>query len=99
MNRRFFLKAVATAAAVIAAPIAWVRTRLKLRGDGVTDDTEAIQALADGEPVEMPDGSIQQIGTDGVIHLPAGRFNISRIPNGTTLRGTGGRSTTIKRAS
>ncbi len=68
MNRRQFLQACSAVVALAMVPVRWVRHRLF--GDGVTDDTEAMQALLDGEPVEMPDGSIQQ---SGVISLPVGR--------------------------
>lgn len=71
MNRRSFLKLCAAVAVVVAMPFRWVRH--KLYGDGITDDTAAVQALIDGEEVEMPDGSIQQSG----FHFPSGTYRIT----------------------
>ena len=46
----------------------------RLYGDGITNDTKALQALLDGESVIMPDGkTVQQAG---VIALPAGTYVI-----------------------
>jgi hypothetical protein len=56
MNRRSFVKAAVAAGAVLALPFP-ARRRIVLRGDGVTDDTSALQAWLDGEDVYWPDGS------------------------------------------
>jgi hypothetical protein len=74
MNRRAFLKVTAAVSAALLAPVAWVKRRLKLHGDGVTDDTEALQALLNGEEVEMPDGTMQQM--DDAVRLPSRTFRI-----------------------
>ncbi len=46
-----------------------------LYGDGVHDDTEALQALFDGQKVRTADGSIFK-EQNGVVHLPAGEYNL-----------------------
>ena len=52
-------------------------------GDGVTDDTEAFQALRDGEPVEMPDGWIQQVKPGSTVYLPNGTFLLKTLDIGS----------------
>lgn len=101
MNRRQCGKMLFSAAAVAAIPFQWAgrRTRHTLYGDGVTDDTRALRALCDGEPVEMPDGSIQQMGEDMIVHIPQGTFVFSAsIPTnaGTTIMGAGYDKTILK---
>jgi len=77
MNRRKFIQTFFLAGVVLSIPFKWAygQIRHRLRGDGVTDDTEAMQALLDGEPVEMPDGTIQQ--AQDVIHIPIGTYRIT----------------------
>lgn len=61
MNRRHFLKtaAIATAGlALVGTGLATVMPkRYVLYGDGIQDDTEALQAWGRGEAVYRPDGS------------------------------------------
>ena len=81
ISRRRFLKGVSAAGVVLAIPFKWVYEqglliRYRLYADGVTDDTEAIQALVDGnEPVLMPDGkTVQHRGK--IIWVPAGTYRV-----------------------
>lgn len=73
MDRRGFFGLIAGAAAVCTGIVSSIRHRL--RGDGVSDETQALQALINGEPVEMPDGSIQEIRS-GVIRVPRGVYRV-----------------------
>ena len=78
MNRRGFIKSIAALAAVAAAPVKWAygKIRHRLHGDGVADDTEALQALLDGERVEMPDGTIQK-RTGDTVCIPPGTYRVT----------------------
>lgn len=74
MNRRKFLVACAAGMMVVAqatrtgATAIYERARLVLVGDGVADDTDALQALLDGDAdVFRPDGS--QVRSGIVQHL------------------------------
>jgi len=96
MNRRTFFKALAAAAAVVALPTAWItRKYRKLHGDGVTDDTEALHALLQGEPVQMPNGVIQQVPEGGAVFLQAGTYRITDLLSlyGRQLTGVPGHTT------
>lgn len=62
-------------------------------GDGVTDDTAAIQAAIDSiNPYEHQVASVSQTPFSAVILLPRGTYNVSTIEhrNGVILRGEGG---------
>lgn len=53
-------------------------TMHQLAGDGEHDDSAAMQALFDGQPVRMPNGQVQQIATGQPVWLDAGPFLITR---------------------
>lgn len=82
MNRRGFLKSLFAGAAVAAIPLSAIRTvapeLFQLKGDGVTDDSAAFQALIDGKPVLGPDGQLIKpaVDLDGrkTIYIPAGTY-------------------------
>lgn len=80
MNRRSFLKLATACVAVLAVPVQWVRRRLY--GDGVTDDTEALQALIDGEVVDGPNGeplrrTYDPVSDTEIIYIPRGTYRVS----------------------
>lgn len=79
MNRRGFLKAIFAGAAAIAVPVSAINLvapkLFRLRGDGLHDDTAALQALIDGKPVIAPNGT--EIRREGnVIYIPAGTYHL-----------------------
>lgn len=80
------MRGVLAAGAIAVIPIKWAyqKVRYRLYGDGVTDDTEALQALLDGEPVIMPNGRKVRYHLDGeIVHLDAGVYRVTRsIRNG-----------------
>lgn len=78
MTRRNFIKLLGASLCVAAAP-SFVTTEHKfqiftLHGDGITDDTEAIQALFDGKEVTFGGTVLKEV--DGVIRIPSGVFKI-----------------------
>lgn len=64
--------------------------RHRLHADGETDDTAALQALANGELVEGPRGGI--IGGGDTVYLPAGEYRISDMISSGTTTLDGGKS-------
>lgn len=81
MKRRSFLKLVGISVASIAvASLPSVGStnhkfqRFELVGDGVTNDTKAMQALFDGEEVFYNRNSLKKHGN--TIHIPSGTFKI-----------------------
>ena len=78
MTRRSFIKLIAATATVVAMPMVGATTHsiqnFTLYGDGVTDDTEAIQALFDCKEVFMNGKALKP--RDGVIYIPSGTFSI-----------------------
>lgn len=79
MNRRQFLQGALAVGAVLAVPFKWAYeiVRHRLYADGVTDDTEAVQALLDGKPVLMPDGVVQHVPSyQHMAKVPAGHYRI-----------------------
>lgn len=102
MNRRGFIKslfAVTASAAAITAVGPIVRSMVSsgvmaspfvLYGDGVTDDTQAIQALIDGEIVYTADGRRLQrefISGNSVVYLPRGTYRVGEIALGKNAIG------------
>jgi len=88
MNRRGFLQSLIAGAGLVALPTAALSAiktvapeLFYLRGDGVTDDTLALQALFDGKAVIGPDGKILAPVVSGggtPIYLPKGTYRIGR---------------------
>lgn len=99
LSRRGFLGAMLAAAAapaivksdslmrvVVPRPVL-----LTLWGDGVRDDSQALQALVDGQAV-MYQGREFRPGGDGVVHFPAGTFAVGSavaLASGAKLFGNG----------
>ena len=86
MNRREFFKSLMAAAAIAAVPFQWAYSKVahRLYGDGLHDETEALQALLDGQPVLMPDGrTVQQLGSPtrqpGPPYLQPGTYKVTKI--------------------
>jgi len=62
--------------------------KLILYGDGIHDDTEALQAFVDGLPVFDPHGNqiervIEQgrVGSNDFIRMPPGQYRVTRTIN------------------
>jgi len=80
---------------------AWVNVKdFGATGDGVTDDTAAIQAAIDTAVVPgIAAPFTGMLGNGSVIYLPLGRYRISQpltIPNATTIKGEGRQATLIQ---
>ena len=83
MNRREFSQAFFAVGVVLTLPFRWVYGKIqhRLYGDGATDDTAAIQALLDGEPVIGPDGKPiipKLINGTMVVTLPGAIYRVTR---------------------
>lgn len=69
-------------------------------GDGVTDDTAAIQAAIDSTVVPgIAPPYTGMLGNGSIIYLPLGTYRISQtitIPNATTIKGDGRNATRIR---
>lgn len=78
MNRRSFFKLTAGAAIASALPLPGVAAPI-IYGDGIHDDTEALQALLDGKVVEFADPAMADgAGWHGAkLRFPQGIFAIS----------------------
>jgi hypothetical protein len=89
MNRRQLFCALSALAVIPVAALGGPRHRLI--GDGEHDDSEAFQALMDGEPVMMPDGSIQQLRYGKPVCLGEGQTYLLNeciyLSSGTHLEG------------
>jgi hypothetical protein len=79
LSRRGFLGGLLAGAAIAAVPL--VRG-LTLWGDGVHDDSEALQALLDGLPVWRPDGSLYETTKRGLIRADG---LLCRMTRGLTI--------------
>ncbi|MEQ9565484.1 MAG: hypothetical protein RLN85_06670 [Pseudomonadales bacterium] len=80
MNRRSFFKLTAGAAiAPVAAKLVNPLTPV-LWGDGVHDDTSALQALLDGEVVEFANPSTASGAgwSENIFRMPGGIFRLSK---------------------
>ena len=100
MDRRDFLKNFLAASVVIAAPLPITklaaavmpedkRKHFVLMGDGITNDSAALEAALDGETVYHKNGTLVRRGD--TVYLPAGRYNV-RPPldlKGGSLQGAG----------
>lgn len=76
-RRTFIASSAATVVVAAAAPAApvWAAT---LHGDGRHDDTNALQALFDGQPVGVAKPNLVAVNTNGRIRLLNGKFRTSR---------------------
>lgn len=77
LTRRGFLKGVLTVGAVAALPALALHGMPTLWGDGIHDDTEALQALFDGKEVIHGDNVIVR-RCAGDFRLAGGTFRISK---------------------
>jgi len=97
ISRRSLLAGFAVCAAASAAPALATRFDYPtLYGDGVRDDTAGLQALIDGKPVYLADGSLHSPTN----HIRAGSYTINE-PLSFTVTGSGlrfkGKGVTINR--
>jgi hypothetical protein len=70
MKRRAFFGLLT---AILAMPTTFARP-CRLVGDGIADDTQALQDLLDCKPVELSDGRVVQGSPGASIRLPPGRW-------------------------
>lgn len=75
MNRRFFLKGALAVTALAILPAPDLHAYPTLYGDGVHDDTEALQALLDLKPY-VCEGSLIKGQTEA--HISAGKYKTSK---------------------
>ena len=79
VNRRSFIFGGAKVAAAVAVasqvPSGWFEELPKLVGDGVQDDTAALQALFDGGKAVLPDGTA--ISGRGGVHVLDGVYRLT----------------------
>jgi len=67
--------AAISAIKLIAPELLMAQPKLVLKGDGIHNDLNALQALLNGESVIAPNG--REIKMEGnKIHLPSGTYNI-----------------------
>lgn len=76
VSRRSFLQSIIAASAVMAMPSIAMPKLPLLHGDGVSDDTPAIQAFINGEPFIFG-GEVRQRKTDEAVYFPRGIFRVS----------------------
>ena len=76
MNRRDFLSLAIKGAALVALPSP-KGASLKLYGDGVHDDSEALEALFNGPPVDATKGLIRRL-SGGCVMLCNGTFRLTK---------------------
>lgn len=98
MNRRSFLKLLGATVTVVATSsvLDLIDNMAVLYGDGVVDDTKALQSLFNGDKVKLTDGTVIEM-TKGYINeliIPKGTFKVSdtisiRPRNATILNGNG----------
>lgn len=97
MTRKEFLKTFGIAVvAVSVAGLSSIEAEAipTLYGDGVHDDTVAVQALIDGKKVMTVDGSTFKASSKRVVDMPFGTFFISGLIAGqATLQGHKGWTT------
>lgn len=88
----------------VAVPAADLRgsvsvTDFGAKGDGVTDDTAAIQAAIDFVRAKrLPESGVTIYSFGGTVELPSGTYRISspiNVKRGVRLRGAGRRATTL----
>lgn len=80
MKKRDFLKSIlASGVAIVTIPALANEDLLELYGNGIHDDTDAIQDLLDGHHVKCRNAIIKRTG--GKIDLSGGKFLISRTIN------------------
>ena len=80
MNRRSFIKLTGLVIAVATMPSAVSNEhkfqRFTLIGDGITDDTRALQALFDGDDVFY---NGEKMNNKETVHIPNGVFKIDNV--------------------
>ena len=79
LSRRCFLRGTIAVAAAVTMPMAAVSEMFRplLIGDGVHDDTAALQALLDGDPVDILNDGIRLLRSEG-LELQGGVYRLTR---------------------
>ncbi len=103
MTRKEFMKTFGIA--VVAVSVIGIgntkpeETIIYIYGDGVHDDTVALQALVDGKKVMTVDGSVFKASGKGGFTLPKGKYlfsSVITVPDGIKLNGQGYDTTTLE---
>jgi len=76
MSRRAFVGTTVAVAAAAALPLQSLRAAVPLYGDGVHDDTDALQALFDGHPVRPMQAGMVARNENGTVRLLNGSFQM-----------------------
>jgi len=77
ISRRWFLKGALAVTAATVIPMQKVLAFApKIYGDGIADDTEGLQALFDGKPVDILNDCVRVLTNDGV-RLNGGVFRVT----------------------
>lgn len=80
VSRRWFMGGALGVAAAAVMPLGAAYDAV-LYGDGIHDDTAALQALFDGRPVYVKNDGVVLKSNDGHISLKGGNYKISETLN------------------
>lgn len=78
ISRRGFIAASTAVAGAAAMPVAAIDFSPVLHGDGIQDDTDALEALLSGKAVRSRREDITAAVDDGTVRLLNGNFRIRR---------------------